>query len=100
MGFVSAGDCVMEERMRYRVMLLIAGALRLCPCPVHAAPMLEPGAAIPTFEGKDRAYAVTAKGEFARENVQAEVTVTIRSGHGGNGCAFLGLGSGKPDPPA
>lgn len=66
----------------------------------QGAPVLETGAPVPVFAGKSRGYAVTAKGNFAAGSFAAEVTVTVRSGHGGNGCAFLGLGDGKPNPRA
>ncbi len=65
-----------------------------------AAAELQVNAPIPAFSGHQRDYAATGKGGVAKENFQAEVTVTIRSGAGGNGCAFLGVGSGKPNPAA
>jgi lysophospholipase L1-like esterase len=46
-----------------------------------------------------RSYARTARGNFANEDFQAEVTVTIKGG-GGVGCAFLGMGKGEANPKA
>lgn len=43
-----------------------------------------------------RHFAVTRSADFAKSSFQAEITVTIKSG-GGDGCAFFGLGAGKPD---
>ncbi len=67
--------------------------------PLNAAE-LQPDTPVPAFSGSARAYATTSQGWMAKESFQAEITVTIRSGHGGNGCAFMGLGNGKPDPKA
>ena len=50
-----------------------------------------------TFAGS-RAIATTARAGFANVSFQAEVTVTLKGGADGNGCAFFGLGSGEPDP--
>ncbi len=59
---------------------------------------LEAGKPIPAFTGKARVYAATASGDCAKQSFQAEVTLTIKSGHGGNGCAFFGLGKGQANP--
>jgi hypothetical protein len=77
---------------RLALPLLLLAAVRL-----QAAPALEQGATIPAFSGSGRDYAVTPGKNFARKSFVAEVTVSIASGHGGNGCAFIGLGSGKPN---
>ena len=63
-----------------------------------AGTLLAPGLELPAFTGGARSYAVTTRGDWVRENFRAEVTVTLRSGHGGNGCAFFGLGKGVADP--
>jgi hypothetical protein len=80
---------------RLTLALLLFAAARL-----QAAPALEPGAPIPAFAAAGRDYAVTPEKNFAWKSFVTEVTLTVKSGHGGNGCAFLGLGSGKPDPKA
>ncbi|HEX7260644.1 MAG TPA: hypothetical protein VF258_02425, partial [Luteolibacter sp.] len=43
-----------------------------------------------------RHYALTNDANLAKSSFQAEITVTIQGG-GGEGCAFFGLGAGKPD---
>ena len=60
-------------------------------------PALEPGSAVREFKGgdSDRSYAATKSGDHAKENFQAEITVTIPNGKGGTGIAFFGLGKGQ-----
>jgi hypothetical protein len=59
---------------------------------------LAPGDAIPAFDSPNRTYAVTAKADYPKASFQAEITVTLKSGQGGNGCAFFGLGTGEGNP--
>ncbi len=47
----------------------------------------------------ERSYVRTERMDFARQNFQAEVTVTLKGG-GGEGCAFFGLGRGEANPAA
>src|SRR5437773_2687935 len=44
-----------------------------------------------------RSYQRTERGNFAKSNFLAEVTVTIHGG-GGSGCAFFGMGRGEANP--
>jgi hypothetical protein len=59
---------------------------------------LKPDTAIAPFTADARSYALTTRGDYAKESFQAEITVTIRSGHGGNGCAYFGIGKGQRNP--
>lgn len=81
--------------------LFFSAVLMVMPAalPLIAAE-LQPDTPVPAFSGSARVYATTAQGGMAKESFQAEITVTVKSGHGGNGCAFMGLGNGKPDPKA
>ena len=65
------------------------------------APALEPGVALPAFGGPSgaaREFSGTTRNDWAAENFQAEVTVTVKGGQAGNGIAFFGLGAGTPNP--
>lgn len=76
-------------------------ALRVGTCLVTpwiaAAAELAPGIAPLEFggaSGTTREFAATVEADYARESFQAEVTVTIKSGHAGHGIAFVGMGKG------
>lgn len=62
----------------------------------QAAQVLAPGSAELAFPSETRSYALTAGAGYARESFVAEITLSLKSGHGGGGCAFFGLGAGKP----
>ena len=69
--------------------LWIAGPLHAVEPRLDASPL--------SFAGP-RAIGSTSRTDFASASFEAEVTVTLKSGAAGNGCAFFGLGSGEPDP--
>lgn len=77
--------------------LLLATAC-LLPAATGAAPALTPGMGPFGFAGDTRTYAVTPGTEFAGSSFEAWLTVTLRSGSQGNGCAFFGMGAGRPSP--
>lgn len=65
-----------------------------CLCSSVAANEVLSNAAI-RFDNP-RHYALTENANFAKSSFQAEITVTLKGG-GGLGCAFFGLGAGKPE---
>jgi hypothetical protein len=66
--------------------------------PAFVVPELAPGMVIGVFLGTGREYTVSDKADYANESFRAEATLTLRSGQGGNGSAFFGLGKGTPNP--
>ncbi len=50
------------------------------------------------FDSPTRSYLRTERADFAGKSFQAEVSVTLKSGFGGGGCAFFGLGRGEASP--
>ena len=72
-------------------------------CMVASAADLESLRGEAVFAGPSdgtRSYQRTARADYARSNFMAEVTVTLKGGGGGSGCAFFGLGRGEADPQA
>ncbi|MBN8460051.1 MAG: hypothetical protein J0M04_19665 [Verrucomicrobia bacterium] len=74
----------------------MAAAIVLAITSSQAAPVLAPRSGDLAFPGASRSYALTPSADHARESFAAEITVTVNSGNGGGGCAFFGLGAGKP----
>ena len=75
-------------------------ALAACPPAFAADPAaadLEIGQGT-TFDGANRTYLRTVRGDFADQSFQAETTVTIPNGKGPMGCAYFGLGIGQANP--
>ena len=82
----------MSRRLTIQLSLLFA-----LSAPVGRAALVD-DATIPAFDGSRRAYLTTTKSDYASSHFQAEITVTVANGHGGNGCAFIGMGKGQADP--